>query len=107
MDIATFQIIGLKRIECDKKNPTMTWMGGNYICSPSNADSETDTIIWGGEERTADMVIKVRIALFTNGIYPQSPQPLTFNGKQFKIATVDANIFKTFLRLRLMAYTMS
>jgi len=56
----------------------------------------------GGFNENLDLVLKVRTNLFTDGIYPQPQQTLTFKGRDFRIEKVDnTDTFGVMLKLAL------
>jgi hypothetical protein len=103
MTVAEIMEQDLQTVEADTGNQAFTWLDqdgfpiGSYVCIPSNPEKE-DVLIIGGEERKADLVLKVRQSLFA-GFFPDTQHTITFAGEKYKIARVGKDAtFNVMLR---------
>lgn len=89
---------GLKRIESDLDNQVITWKGEDYVCAPAT-DNETMDLEAGGFSTNGAMIITVRKSVFTDGIYPEEEDNLTYNSTIFKINKVTNDPWGMFITL--------
>lgn len=78
-------------------NKTLNWKGEDYACIPASA-GEASILEIGGFAVSVDIVLCVRRELFTDGIYPEQQQTLTYNGETYRIARVRNEPFDVFIK---------
>lgn len=83
--------------------PAFLFNGETYACIPSSV-TEGKTLEIGGFEVEADKVLTVSAAAFTDGIYPEPLQKVTYMLKDYRIGKVVKNVNGAFLRLFLVDY---
>ena len=88
-------------IETDLDSVEFTWKSENYLCSPASVNQTNDLGI-GGFGENISKVLVVRKNAFTDSLYPASKEFVTYDGKEYRIATVVENANKAFLRLLLV-----
>ncbi len=84
----------LQIIESDLGDQFITWQGEDYVCVPSG-NGDTLTLQTGGFGEDIDMVIKVRIELFSD-VYPRPQQKFIFNDITYRISKITQDVTGTF-----------
>lgn len=92
-------IADLSVIAADMGDQVFTWNGEDYICIPSST-SKGLNLEMGGFGGEATLVLNVRKELFTDAVYPQSQQTLTFNSATYRIESQRQDATGAFLRLQ-------
>ncbi len=95
--------IDLDIIRKDMGNNTFTYNGETYFCIPSSM-GEGKTLEMGGFEVEAEKVLTINRTAFTDGIYPQPLEKITYNNHDYRIAKIVNNGNSAFLRLFLVDY---
>lgn len=98
MSLADIIKADLQLINADLGEPTITWNDEDYECIPSSNGS-TSNLEEGGFSVDADLIINIRKELFTDEVFPQAQQKLTYNDVVYRIQTVRTDATNTFLRL--------
>ena len=88
----------LQAIEADMGSQTIIYKTETYVCTPATG-RETLILDVGGFERQADLVITIRMSLFTDAVYPASQEKITYNSKSYRIADVKEDATHTFMKL--------
>ncbi len=73
--------------ESDMGNPVITWNGNDYVCLPNtlNASIQSNKV---GYNPYGDFRFRVRLNQFTDGIYPDRKQFITYQGDKLQIKQV-------------------
>lgn len=89
-------------IAADMGNPTFAWNGEEYSCVVGSG-AETLVLGDGGFEVSADLLLVVNRALFTDNILPHEQQKLTYKSKSYRIAKVTLDPVGAVVRLACVA----
>jgi hypothetical protein len=88
----------LAEIETDFGTPTFTWNKNDYPCLPDINNVESNPVSIGFTE-TGDVKLTVRLNVFTNWVYPTENDLITYQGKQFKIYSIQHPILASICNL--------
>lgn len=91
-------IADLAVIAADMGDQVFTWNSEEYICIPSST-SKGLNLEMGGFGAESTLVLNVRKELFTDDVYPQPKQTLTYNSVTYRIESQRQDATGAFLRL--------
>ena len=95
----------LQVIESDLGNQVFTWNGEDYICAPAGTNENSSMII-GGIDVRADVILNVRRSVFADNILPRPMlDTITYNGTRYHIGKRIYDVTNTFVQLYLLDNT--
>jgi hypothetical protein len=91
---------GLKQIESYMDSPTFEYDGEQYSCHVGS-QAVTNVLEVGGFAETQQIVLVVRKSQFTDGIYPQENDKITFRDVVYFVDIINTDATNTFLNIPL------